>query len=137
MEIGWHYKPGKRHPVDDATCVFRYSTDGGRTRGGQVEPKQWKFNLPYKGKLYLRGVSEGAIVRAANGWLVAALRTDMPPHFFDGPHNDNLEGTAITVSKDDGKSWSALNILFHAGRHHANLQWVAWYLDPGCLSELR
>jgi hypothetical protein len=66
-------------------------------------------------------VSEGAIVRAANGWLVAALRIDMPPHFFDGPHDDSLEGTAISISKDEGQTWSPLNILFTAGRHHANL----------------
>ena len=122
MEIGWHYEPGKSHPVDDATCVYRHSTDGGRTWTGEVFPEKWKFVLEHKGKKHLRGVSEGAIVRAANGWLVGALRTDMPPHYFDGPHDDSLEGTGITISKDDGKTWSGLNILFTAGRHHANLQ---------------
>jgi hypothetical protein len=78
--------------------------------------------MQHGGKSWLRGVSEGAIVRAANGDLVAALRSDMPPSFFDGPHDDSLEGTAISISKDDGKTWSKMNILFYAGRHHANLQ---------------
>ncbi|MFM8581750.1 MAG: sialidase family protein, partial [Planctomycetaceae bacterium] len=37
----------------------------------------------------------------------------------------SLEGTAISISKDDGKTWSDLKFLFEAGRHHANLQRLA------------
>ena len=122
LELGWHYEPGKSHPTGDATVVFRRSLDGGRTWGDEVAPPQWKFEMTHKGKTWLRGVSEGAVVRATNGDLVAALRTDIPPHFFDGPHNDNLEGTSISISEDDGKTWSEMNFLFYAGRHHANLQ---------------
>jgi hypothetical protein len=102
--------------------VFRRSVDGGRTWVDEVTPPQWKFTAEHRGKTWLRGVSEGAIVRAANGDLVAALRSDMPPRYFDGPHDDSLEGTAISISHDDGESWSAMQILFDAGRHHANLQ---------------
>ena len=122
FELGWHYAPGKKHPRDDATVVFRRSVDGGRSWIDEVSPPQWKFTVRHGGKSWLRGVSEGAIVRAANGDLVAALRSDMPPAFFDGPHDDSLEGTAISISKDDGKTWSKMNMLFYAGRHHANLQ---------------
>jgi hypothetical protein len=122
LELGWHYAPGKKHPCDDATVVFRRSIDGGRSWIDELSPPQWKFDMQHDGKTWLRGVSEGAIVRAANGDLVAALRSDMPPSFFDGPHDDSLEGTAISISKDDGQTWSKLNILFYAGRHHANLQ---------------
>lgn len=122
LEVGWHYAPGKSHPRDDATAVFRRSLDGGRTWIDETAPPQWKFTVEHKGKKWLRGVSEGAIVRAANGDLVAALRSDMLPQYFDGPHDDSLEGTAISISRDDGKTWSDLNILFDAGRHHANLQ---------------
>ena len=122
LELGWHYAPGKTHPRDDATVVFRRSIDGGRSWIDELSPPQWKFTMRHAGKSWLRGVSEGAIVRAANGDLVAALRSDMPPSFFDGPHDDGLEGTAISISKDDGKTWSKMNILFYAGRHHANLQ---------------
>jgi hypothetical protein len=122
LELGWHYAPGKSHPKDDATVVFRRSLDGGKTWADEVTPSQWKFTLAHGGKSWLRGVSEGAVVRAANGDLVAALRTDMPPRYFDGPHDDSLEGTAISLSRDDGRTWSDLRFLFEAGRHHANLQ---------------
>jgi hypothetical protein len=30
LELGWHYSPGKSHPKDDATVVFRRSVDGAR-----------------------------------------------------------------------------------------------------------
>lgn len=122
LELGWHYAPGKSHPKDDATVVFRRSVDGGKTWIDEVAPPQWKFTVEHSGKKWLRGVSEGTIVRAANGDLVAALRTDMPPQYFDGPHDDSLEGTAKSISSDDGKTWSDMQFLFHAGRHHANLQ---------------
>ncbi len=122
LELGWHYEPGKKHPVDDATVVFRRSIDGGKTWIDEVTPPQWKYDVEHNGKIFRRGVSEGALVRAANGHLVAALRTDMPPHFFDGPNDDSLEGTAMSISKDDGKTWSDMQHLYSAGRHHANLQ---------------
>ena len=84
---------GQEHPKDDATGVFRRSINGGKTWIDEAAPPQWKFTVEHKGKKWLRGVSEGAMVRAANGDLVAALRTDMPPKYFDGPHDDSLEGT--------------------------------------------
>ena len=122
LELGWHYEPGKRHPIDDATVVFRRSTDGGRTWQDETSPPQWKFVSKHEGKEKLRGVSEGGIVRAQNGWLVAALRTDVPLRYLTDSTIDHFEGTAITISKDDGKTWSDMNFLFDAGRHHANLQ---------------
>ena len=125
LELGWHYEPGKSHPKDDATVVLRRSRDGGQTWVDEVTPPQWKFTAEHHGKQWLRGVSEGAIVRAKNGHLVAALRSDMPPRYFDEPHDDSLEGTAISISQDDGKTWSEMNFLFDAGRHHANLQRLA------------
>ena len=122
LDLGWHYKPGESHPKSAATVVFRRSIDGARTWIDEVAPPQWKFTMLHDRKYWLRGVSEGALVRAANGDLVAALRTDMPPKYFEGQHNDNIEGTSISISKDNGRTWSDMKILFHAGRHHANLQ---------------
>ncbi|NUQ64277.1 MAG: hypothetical protein HUU20_17545 [Pirellulales bacterium] len=122
LEIGYYLEAGKSHPTGDFTGVFRRSLDDGKTWIDEVSPPQWKFTVEHNGKKWLRGVSEGSVVRAANGDLVAALRTDMPPKYFDGPNDDSLEGTAISISKDDGKTWSELQFLFEAGRHHANLQ---------------
>ncbi len=122
LEIGYHWEPEKSFPKDDTTDVFRRSIDGGKTWIDEVTPPQWKFTVEHNGEQWLRGTSEGGIVRAANGDLVAALRTDMHPKYLAGPHDDSLEGTAISISKDDGKTWSDLKFLFEAGRHHANLQ---------------
>lgn len=67
------------------------------------------------------GVSEGSLVRAANGWLVAALRTDISAQYLAYKNEDSLEGTAVSISKDDSRTWSPLRFLYHAGRHHAHL----------------
>ena len=120
-ELGWHYKEGK-WPTGTAVTVIRWSSDGGRTWDNEVHPETWIYDTEHAGKTYRRGVSEGALVGAENGWLVAAVRTDMPPRFFGVPHSDHFEGTAVSISKDDGKTWSELNWLFDAGRMHANLQ---------------
>ena len=100
-------------------CI-RWSCDGGRSREHFDWPKQWKWQDAYNGKTYDRGVGEGALVRAANGWIVAALRTDLPVRFWP-LHQDTFEGTAVSISKDEGKSWSPLHFVFGPGRHHANL----------------
>jgi hypothetical protein len=45
----------------------------------------------------------------------------MPPRYFGQPNDDSLEGTAVSISKDDGRTWSGLNMIYDAGRHHAHL----------------
>ena len=121
FEIGWHYKPEGKLPQKDAWGFLRRSTDGGRTWHDEISPPQWKLHITHEGEAYVRGVSEGAIVRAANGDLVAALRTDMHPRYFKQRTADHYEGTGISISKDDGKTWSSINVLYDAGRMHANL----------------
>ena len=54
LELGWHYAPGKSHPKDDATVVFRRSRDGGRTWSDEVAPPQWKFTVEHNGKMCVR-----------------------------------------------------------------------------------
>lgn len=99
-----------------------FSGDYGRTWLERVPvPPAWRWQVEYEGKTYTRSVSEGSLVRAANGWLVAALRTDMPPRYFDAPHDDSLEGLGVSISQDDGQTWSAVQVLYDAGRHHPHL----------------
>ena len=109
-------------PLPSSREFIRWSYDLGRTWEDISEPEAWKWQESYRGKTYARSVSEGALVRAANGWIVAALRTDMLPCYFNHPiADDSLEGTAVSISKDDGETWSPMQRLFDAGRHHANL----------------
>ena len=122
--IGWNFPVGSPWPQRPASVnggILRWSRDGGRSWTGEHAPKAWQFEEKYKGKTYLRGVNEGSLVRAANGWLVAALRTDLPMRFMDGGNEDSLEGTGYSLSRDDGRTWSPVRVLFEAGRHHAHL----------------
>jgi hypothetical protein len=121
-QVGWNYDPGSSHPVAPANGMLRWSEDGCRSWSKETLPGAWRFKVEHEGKTHVRGVSEGSLVRAANGWLVAALRTDMPPRYFDTPgREDSLEGTGVSISKDEGATWSPIRVLFDAGRHHAHL----------------
>ncbi|MFH0964328.1 MAG: hypothetical protein V2A58_09995 [Planctomycetota bacterium] len=106
-----------------SNLFFRWSRDGARTWTSATRPEEWRWEETYKGKTYRRSASEGGLARAKNGWLVAAIRTDMPAWLAVGPNNDGVEGTGVSLSSDDGATWSPVTerILFEAGRHHANL----------------
>ena len=51
----------------------------------------------------------------------------MPAVYYTGnkvkyeDYNDNMEGTGVSISKDDGKTWSPLKVIFPAGRMHPHL----------------
>ena len=107
-------------PENPCCGCIRWSRDGGRSWEKFSWPEEWRWEDTYDGQTYDRGVGEGGLVRAANGWIVAALRTDMPPRFLP-LHYDNFEGTAVSISRDNGQSWSPLHFLLGPGRHHANL----------------
>ncbi len=65
-------------------------------------------------------VNEVALVRARNGDIVAACRTDIPA-YFRGETLDNYSGLAVSISKDNGATWSKLSKLYDYGRHHASM----------------
>lgn len=88
-----------------STGYLRISADMTRSWSETIAPPQWK------------GVSEVCLVRAKNGDLVAACRTDIPAH-FKGETLDHYEGLAVSTSKDGGHTWSELNRLYEWGRHH-------------------
>ena len=101
---------------------IRWSEDGGRSWPRVDCPQAWRGSETYDGKTYDFGCGEGSLVRAANGDLVAALRTWAPPQFTDHPYYvDCLEGTTVSISKDDGDTWSQQKMVFQGGRHHAVL----------------
>ena len=118
--FGWMGPAEYKYPVDAAIGGVHWSEDGGRTWSKEQCPEAWRWKEEFEGKVYERGTSEGAMVRAANGWIVAALRTDMSPRFLPF-HNDNLEGTGVSISKDDGATWSPIQTVYAAGRMHAHL----------------
>tara|TARA_B100000809_G_scaffold240001_1_gene261968 strand:- start:117 stop:1118 length:1002 start_codon:yes stop_codon:yes gene_type:complete len=101
---------------------IRWSEDGGRSWPRVDAPQAWRSTETHDGKTYDLCCGEGSLVRAANGWLVVALRTWVPVQYHDHPHfEDQLEGTAVSISQDDGDSWSPLRTVFEGGRHHHSL----------------
>lgn len=113
-----------RRPTDYPFGPFiggvRWSEDGGRSWSEATSPEAWRWEAEWDGASHERGVSEGSLVRAHNGWIVAALRTDNHPRFFPVPE-DNYSGIGVSISQDDGATWSPIEFVHQAGRHHAHL----------------
>lgn len=84
---------------------IRFSTDEGRTWSDAIKVPEWY------------GVDEVALVRARNGNIVAACRTDAPDEFKKYRH-DHYEGFGVSISRDNGYTWSGVNKLYNWGRHH-------------------
>jgi hypothetical protein len=90
-----------------AQGYIRFSDDDGKTYSKAIKPPQWQ------------GVNEVALVRAANGDLVAACRTDMPERMRGDI--DHAEGLGVCTSKDNGRTWSDVTKLYEYGRHHPSM----------------
>ena len=93
------------------TCsqaYIRFSVDEGKTWSKSIKVPQWQ------------GVNEAHLFRAGNGDLLAACRTDVPRR-LKGKTLDHYEGLGISISKDDGRTWSAVKKLYDYGRHHPSL----------------
>ena len=88
----------------DSQAFIHFSTDEGKTWSKSIQVPQW------------HGVNEVALLRAGNGDLVAGCRTDVPDWSKD--KMDHYEGLGVSISKDDGHTWSAVNMLYNHGRHH-------------------
>ncbi len=88
-------------------AFIRFSADGGRTWSEDIRVPGW------------RGVSEVALVRAADGNIVAACRTDMAREHLGSI--DHWEGLGTCRSEDDGCTWSQVDRLYDYGRHHPSL----------------
>ncbi len=91
----------------DSQAYVRFSTDGGRTWTGAHHVPEFA------------GVNEVCPVRATNCDIVATCRTD-PPEAYKGIQFDHYEGFGISISRDNGYTWSEVDQLYDWGRHHAS-----------------
>ena len=89
-------------------AYFRTSSDEGRTWSEAVKVPQWL------------GVNEVSMIVARNGDWVAACRTDYPPRFARLQF-DHYGGLGVSISKDQGKTWSDIKRLYEWGRHHPSM----------------
>lgn len=89
----------------DSQAFLRSSTDGGATLSPAAKITQWN------------GANEVVLMRVANGHLVAACRTIIPVR-LQSESLDHFEGLGISLSTDDGRTWSEVRKLFDWGRHH-------------------
>ena len=87
---------------------LRFSHDAGKSWSPSRKIAQWQ------------AVSEVALLRAANGNLVAACRTDTPAR-MQPEIIDHTEGLGISISSDQRQTWSAVCKLYDWGRHHPSL----------------
>lgn len=105
VQTGCNWVGGEmRSPTAYWQAYLRSSTDGGRTWSDEIQVPQW------------RAVNEVALLRAKNGSLVAACRTDMAREYTG--RIDHWCGLGVSISKDNGKNWSHVNRLYDYGRHH-------------------
>lgn len=87
---------------------LRTSIDDGQSWSEEVKVPQWL------------GVNEVNLIRASDGDLVAACRTDYPSRFAH--HKlDHFGGLAVSRSRDEGRTWSDIEPLFEWGRHHPSM----------------
>ena len=97
-------------------ALIRFSYDGGRTWPEEIEPPSWNGSSGV-------GVNEVALCCAANGDLVAACRIEHPKYFGtsgDPMHEDGFIdhycGLGVSLSKDNGYTWTNINVLYEYGR---------------------
>jgi Neuraminidase (sialidase) len=86
---------------------IRFSADEGATWTGEIKVPE------------MYAVNETAFLRARSGDIVAACRTDSPERFKN--EIDHYNGLGISISKDNGRTWSKPNMLYELGRHHPSM----------------
>ena len=91
-------------------CLYRCSEDAGRTWGPCRHVPQWGCT----GEIVLH--------RAGNGNIIAACRMMLPQ--FEGKI-DHHSGLGISVSEDNGQTWSELDVLYAWGRHMSSMVTLA------------
>jgi len=110
---------GDEYPTQGyhSQACLRFSDDEGQTWGPEIVPPEWT------------GINEVGLARAADGRLVAACRTDLSAWYRDPAHRtppgmeapDLYAGFGISLSYDNGYTWSPVKTLFDYGRHFASI----------------
>jgi hypothetical protein len=105
IETGYNWEGGgPDSPTGYEQGFIRFSEDLGRTWSEDIRVREW------------HGVSEVDLLRAADGRLIGACRTDMARQYVG--NIDHYEGLGVSISEDDGHTWSPVNRLYDFGRHH-------------------
>jgi len=107
VETGYTYREANPKGWIRSQGYIGFSADEGRTWTAALKIPQWQ------------GVNEVALIRARNGDLIGACRTDMPEKFMN--EIDHYSGLGVSISKDNGHTWSKLNMLYQWGRHHPSM----------------
>ena len=102
VETGYH-QTGKK-----SQAQIRFSADEGQNWSKSIKVPHW------------HGVNEVALLRAGNNDLVAACRTEIPERLTDKTL-DHYEGLGVSISKDDGRTWSTVKKIYDYGRHHPSM----------------
>ncbi len=102
-ETGWN-RAGGSWPQTPEQAFIRFSHDEGRTWQDQISVPQWY------------GFNEVALCRAPNGHIIAACRSHMPRWY--GGRSDYFSGFGVSISQDNGNTWSQVTMLYTYGRHH-------------------
>ena len=97
----------------------RFSTDEGRTWSDAISVPEWR-SRPDGSTWGVGGAVEVCPVRARNGNIVATCRTWTAPLEFRQTGFDHYAGLGISISKDNGTTWSKVKMLYDWGRHHAS-----------------
>ena len=100
-----------------------WSEDGGRTWPRVDCPEIWqqhrdlsRENVRPVLRRRITGACGQRLAGCGTAHLGAATVLHEHPNFEDG-----LDGTAVSISKDDGVTWSPYQKIFEGGRHHATL----------------
>ena len=100
VNVRYEYGYEKKH----SQPYIRFSTNMGKTWTPDKLVPQWS------------GFNEVEMVRAKNGDLVCVLRSDVHKRYKN--RNDHFGGMGVSISKDNGQTWSNVNLLYEWGRHH-------------------
>jgi len=104
VETGYNVAEGHQQ------AYIRFSSDEGKTWSKSIKVPQWD------------DANEVALFRAGNGNMIGACRSGVAVQKQKlGETLDHYEGLGISISKNNGLTWSTVNKLYDYGRHHPSM----------------